>query len=56
MVSSPNPASKYLLLRLAPECAQNRMNYAVIEQTAEEVQNIQNAPSISMCAYLISSE
>ena len=32
------------------------MNYTAISQNAEEVGNIQNAPSVSMGQYLISSE
>lgn len=32
------------------------MNYSVIAQTADEVQDIQNAPSVSMWPYLISIE
>ena len=32
------------------------MNYTAIAQSAEEVGNIQNAPSVSMGPYLISSE
>ena len=32
------------------------MNYIAISQNAEEVGNIQNAPSVSMGPYLISSE
>lgn len=32
------------------------MNYTVIAQSAEEVQDVQNAPSVSMSPYLISSE
>ena len=32
------------------------MNYTAIAQSAEEVQDVQNAPSVSMGPYLISSE
>ncbi len=32
------------------------MNYSVITQTAEDVQDIQNAPAVSMGPYLIQSD
>lgn len=40
---SPNPDSRKAL------------NYAIVAQSAEEVQNIQNAPPLSMGPYLIES-
>lgn len=56
MTSSPNPTSNDLLLRLTSDHTQGAMNYAVIAQSEAEVQNIQNAPSVSMGPYLIASE
>ena len=52
MTSSSNPTSNDLLFRLQS----NHLRYSVISQTAEEVRDIQNAPSVSMGPYLISSE
>lgn len=51
-----SPTSNDLLLRLASERAQKAMNYTMIAQSADEVQDIQNAPSVSMGPYLIASE
>jgi hypothetical protein len=48
--------SNDLLLHLSPEHSPVALNYTVIAQSAEEVQNIQNSPSVSMAPYLISSE
>lgn len=56
MTSSSNPTANDLLLRLSPEHSPQTMNYAVIAQSAEEVQNIQNSPSVSMGPHLIYSE
>jgi hypothetical protein len=55
MESSSNPTSNDLLLRLVSEHSQKAMNYTVIAQSADEVQEIQNAPSVSMGPYLIAS-
>jgi len=51
-----NPTSNDLLLRLASGCPQEAMNYTVIAQSAADVQDIQNAPSVSMGPYLIATE
>ena len=56
MASSSNPTSNDLLLRLISKHPQEAMNYAVVAQSAEEVREVQNAPSVSMGHYLISSE
>lgn len=55
MEPSPNPTSNDLLLRLVSERPPEAMNYTVIAQSADEVQEIQNAPSVSMGPYLIAS-
>jgi hypothetical protein len=54
--TSTNPTSNDLLFRLTPEYQPQSMNYTVIAQSAEEVQDIENAPSVNMGPYLISSE
>ena len=51
----PNPTSNDLLFHLKLEYPRQSLNYATIVQSAEEVQDIQNAPSISMGPYLSSS-
>lgn len=51
-----SPTSNDLLHRLASEHAQNAMNYTMIAQSADEVRDLQNAPSVSMGPYLIASE
>jgi hypothetical protein len=51
-----SPTSNDLLLRLESERAQKAMNYTLIAQSADEVQDTQNAPSVSMGPYLIASE
>jgi hypothetical protein len=56
MTFSSSPTSNNLLLRLASEHPQKAMNYTVIAQSADEVQDVQNAPSVSMGPYLIASE
>jgi hypothetical protein len=47
--------SNDLLFSLDEESSQKTLNYEVIAQSAEEVQDIQNAPAISMGPYLIDS-
>lgn len=42
-------------LRVAPEHSRKSLNYAVVSQSAEEVQDIQNAPAVSMGPYLLDS-
>ena len=56
MASGFNPTSNDLLFRLAAEQARKAVNYTVIAQSADEVQDIQNAPAVSMGPYLISAE
>ena len=53
MIPSINPTSNDLLLRLAATHPQGAIHYVVIAQNTDEVQNIQNAPAISMGPYLI---
>jgi len=48
--------SNDLLFRLAAKHPQELANYRVIAQTAAEVGDIQNSPSVSMGPYLIASE
>jgi hypothetical protein len=55
MELSSNLTSNDLLLRLLSERPHEAMNYTVIAQSANEVQDIQNAPSVSMGSYLASS-
>lgn len=45
-----------LLFDLDPERLRTALNYEIVAQSAEEVQDIQNAPAISMGQYLIESE
>lgn len=56
MTSLANPTSNDLLLHLSPDYLPKTLNYTVIAQSAEEVQDIQNSPSVSMGPYLISTE
>jgi hypothetical protein len=56
MASSSTHTSNDLLRRLTLALPQETMNYTVIAQSKEEIQNVQNAPPISMGPYLISSE
>ena len=56
MAFSTNPTSNDLLFRLALKHPQGLANYTVIAQSAAEVQDIQNSPSVSMGPYLIDSE
>ncbi len=56
MVFSTNPTSNDLLFRLALEHPQELANYTVIAQSAAEVMESQNSPSVSMGPYLIDSE
>jgi hypothetical protein len=51
-----NPTSNDLLFRLAAERTRRALNYTVIAQSADEVQDVQNAPSVSMGPYLIASD
>ena len=47
--------SNDLLFKLDPKLPHSYLNYQVIAQNREEVQDIQNAPSISMSTYLTDS-
>ena len=53
---STNPTSNDLLFRLTAKYPQEPDNYRVIVQSAAEVGDIQNSPSVSMGPYLIASE
>lgn len=48
-----SPTSNDLLFRLAAQQTQQTMNYTVIAQSADEVQEIENAPAVSIGPYLI---
>jgi hypothetical protein len=48
--------SNDLLFRLDEENSSKAQNYKIIVQNAEEVQDIQNAPAISMGVYLTDSK
>jgi hypothetical protein len=56
MAPASNPTSNDLLFRLSAMQTRRATHYTVIAQSAEEVQDIENAPSVSMGPYLISSE
>ena len=47
--------SNGLLRSLVAKHASATLNYQIIAQSAEDVQNIENAPSVSMGAYLLKS-
>lgn len=47
--------SNDLLFSLEGENSQKALNYTIVSQSAEEVQDIQNAPAVSMGPYLIDS-
>ena len=58
MVNSQYPASHTsndLLFNLDEPGFEKPFNYGIVAQSAEEVQNIQNAPAVSMGPYLIES-
>ena len=50
------PTSNDLLFRLESKNSQKAMNYTVIAQIAEEVQDIQDAPWVSIGPHLAQSE
>lgn len=56
MTSCSDATSNDLLFCLAADHQRKAMNYTAIAQSAEEVQDVENAPSVSMGPYLISSE
>ena len=47
--------SNDLLFSLEGESLRKTLNYEIVAQSAEEVQDIQNAPAVSMGPYLIDS-
>lgn len=49
------PTSNDLLHRLVAKHSPTTLNYQIIAQSAEDVQNIENAPAVSMGPYLIKS-
>ncbi len=52
---SSNDTSNDLLLRLNEENSRRSLNYEIVAQSADEVQDIQNAPAVSMGPYLVES-
>ncbi len=56
MESSSNPTSNDLLFRLKSKRSESAKNYALTASCAEEAQDIQNAPSVSMGPHLIPSD
>jgi hypothetical protein len=52
---SSNYTSNDLLARLQAEASRKTLHYKTVAQSAEEVQDVRNAPAISMGPYLISS-
>jgi hypothetical protein len=49
------PTSNDLLCDLAAKHTPGALHYQIIAQSADEVQNTQNAPTVSMAPYLIES-
>jgi hypothetical protein len=47
--------SNDLLIKLNPKLPHSYLNYQIIAQNREEVQDVQNAPAISMSTYLTDS-
>jgi hypothetical protein len=52
---APNHTSSDLLFSLDSERARQSLNYEIVAQSTEEVQDTQNAPAVSMGPYLIES-
>ena len=52
---SSTHTSNDVLFDLEEEHSQRSLNYEIVAQSAEEVQDIQNAPAVSMGPYLIES-
>jgi hypothetical protein len=52
---APNYTSNDLLFSLHGEYARRSLNYEIVAQGAEEVQDIQSAPAVSMGRYLVDS-
>jgi hypothetical protein len=53
--SPSSHTSNDLLFSLNPEDSRKPLNYEIVAQSADEVQNIQNAPPFSMGPYLVES-
>ena len=49
------PASNDLLHRLVAKQSLPELNYQIIAQSADDVQDIENAPAVSMVPYLLES-
>jgi hypothetical protein len=49
------PTSNDLLESLIAEHTTAALNYQIVAQSAEDVQNIENAPAVSMGTYLLKS-
>ena len=56
MEAPKNPTLSEQPIRFAMASVKDYMNYSVVAQSADEVRDPQNAPSVSMGPYLISSE
>jgi hypothetical protein len=53
---SSGHTSNDLLFRLRPESSQKSLNYEIVAQSSDEVQDVRNAPPFSIGPYLIESE
>jgi hypothetical protein len=49
------PTSNDLLHRLIAKQSPPELNYQIVAQSADDVQNIENAPAVSMAPYLLKS-
>lgn len=52
---SSSHTSNDLLFSLDGEYSPKPLNYEIVAQSEEEVQDLQNAPAVSMCSYLVES-
>jgi hypothetical protein len=55
VVSDPVPTSNDLLRHLIAKHASVALNYQIVAQNVEDLQNIENAPAVSMGPYLLES-
>ena len=55
VISDPVLTSNDLLRRLIAEHASAALNYEIVAQNADDVQNVENAPAVSMGPYLLES-
>ena len=55
LINDSARTSNDLLYDLVAKHAPSALNYQIVAQSAEDVQNIQNAPAVSMAPYLIES-